>query len=403
MQRRIMALKRPNGPAERLPARCRRDEMSEKIYDVPAEWKSRAFADDAKYQQMYTRSIQDPNGFWAGEAKRLDWYKAPTKIKNTSFAPGNVSIKWFEDGVLNVAYNCIDRHLAKRASQTAIIWEGDDPKDDRRITYRELHDEVCRMANILRNRNVEKGDRVTIYMPMIPEAAYAMLACARIGAIHSVVFGGFSPDSLAGRIEDCSSRVVITADEGLRGGRTVPLKANVDAAIAKVGGVDHVIVDKRTGGKVDMDPVRDVYYHDAAKVVTDECPCEHMNAEDPLFILYTSGSTGKPKGVLHTTAGYNLFAAMTHQLVFDYHDGDIYWCTADVGWVTGHSYIVYGPLTNGATTLMFEGVPNYPSMSRFWEVIDKHKVNTFYTAPTAIRELMQAVEDPEKQNAREST
>ena len=284
------------------------------------------------------------------------------KIKNTSFGPGDVSIKWFEDGVTNVAYNCIDRHLPKRANQTAIIWEGDDPKDDKHVTYQELHDEVCRMANILRNRNVEKGDRVTIYMPMIPEAAYAMLACARIGAIHSVVFGGFSPDSLAGRIEDCKSTVVITADEGLRGGRKVPLKANVDAAIAKVGGVDHVIVVHRTGAKVDMDPVRDVYYDDAAKVVTSECPCEHMNAEDPLFILYTSGSTGKPKGVLHTTAGYNLFAAMTHQLVFDYHDGDIYWCTADVGWVTGHSYILYGPLSNGATTLMFEGVPNYPSM-----------------------------------------
>src|SRR5438309_1260082 len=324
------------------------------------------------------------------------------KIKNTSFDQSNVSIKWFEDGVTNVAYNCIDRHLPKRAKQTAIVWEGDDPKDDKHVTYQELHDEVCRMANILRNRNVAKGDRVTIYMPMIPEAAYAMLACARIGAIHSVVFGGFSPDSLAGRIEDCKSNVVITADEGLRGGRKVPLKANVDAAIARVGGVDHVIGVKRTGTKVDMDPVRDVYYHDAAKVVTAECPCEHMNAEDPLFILYTSGSTGKPKGVLHTTAGYNLFAAMTHQLVFDYHEGDIYWCTADVGWVTGHSYILYGPLSNGATTLMFEGVPNYPSMSRFWEVIDKHQVNIFYTAPTAIRALMQAGEGPVKKTSRKS-
>ena len=358
--------------------------------------------DEAKYRDMYARSMKDPNGFWAEQAKRIHWYKTPTKIKNTSFGPGNVSIKWFEDGVTNVAYNCIDRHLAKRADQTAIIWEGDDPKDDKKITYQELHDEVCRFANILRNRNVEKGDRVTIYMPMIPEAAYAMLACARIGAIHSVVFGGFSPDSLAGRIEDCKSNVVITADEGLRGGRKVPLKANVDAAIAKVGGVDHVIVVRRTGAKVDMDPVRDVYYHEAATVVTSECPCEHMNAEDPLFILYTSGSTGKPKGVLHTTGGYNLFAAMTHQLVFDYHDGDIYWCTADVGWVTGHSYIVYGPLANGATTLMFEGVPNYPSMSRFWEVIDKHKVNIFYTAPTAIRALMQAGEAPVKKTSRKS-
>ena len=380
--------------------------MSDKIYDVPAAWKSRAYVDDAKYQDMYARSIKDPNGFWAEEAKRLHWYRAPTKIKNTSFAPDNVSIKWFEDGVTNVAYNCVDRHLPKRADQVAIIWEGDDPKEDKKVTYQELHDEVCRMANILRNRNVEKGDRVTIYMPMIPEAAYAMLACARIGAIHSVVFGGFSPDSLAGRIEDCGSKVIITADEGLRGGRKVPLKANVDAAIAKVASsgfsVDHVIVVRRTGGKVEMDPVRDVYYDDAAKVVTAECPCEYMNAEDPLFILYTSGSTGKPKGVLHTTAGYNLFAAMTHQYVFDYHDGDIYWCTADVGWVTGHSYILYGPLANGATTLMFEGIPNYPTTSRFWEVIDKHKVNIFYTAPTAIRALMQAGEAPVKKTARTS-
>src|SRR3954447_7196671 len=376
--------------------------MSDKTYSVAPEWKSRAYVDDAKYRSMYERSLKDPNGFWAEEAKRLHWYKAPTKIKNTSYAPDNVSIKWFEDGQTNVSYNCIDRHLGRRADQVAIIWEGDNPSESKHVTYQELHDEVCRMANILRNRNVAKGDRVTIYMPMIPEAAYAMLACARIGAIHSVVFGGFSPDSLAGRIEDCKSNVVITADEGLRGGRKVPLKPNVDAAIAKVGGVDHVIVVKRTGSAVDMDPVRDVYYHEAAKVVTAECPCEHMNAEDPLFILYTSGSTGKPKGVLHTTAGYNLFAAMTHQLVFDYHEGDIYWCTADVGWVTGHSYILYGPLSNGATTLMFEGVPNYPSMSRFWEVIDKHKVNIFYTAPTAIRALMQAGEEPVKKTSRKS-
>src|SRR6478752_7481940 len=376
--------------------------MSEKIYDVSADWAKRAFIDDAKYREMYARSVADPNGFWAEQAKRIDWIKPFHKVKNTSFGPGDVSIKWFEDGTLNAAYNCIDRHLPKRANQTAIIWEGDDPKDSKHITYQELHDEVCRMANILRNRNVKKGDRVTIYMPMIPEAAYAMLACARLGAIHSVVFGGFSPDSLANRIEDCKSNVVITADEGLRGGRKVPLKANTDAAIAKVGGVDHVIVVKRTGGKVEMDPVRDVYYHDAAKVVTSECPCEHMNAEDPLFILYTSGSTGKPKGVLHTTAGYNLFAAITHQYVFDYHDGDIYWCTADVGWVTGHSYIIYGPLSNGAISMMFEGVPNYPSTSRFWEVCDKHKVNIIYTAPTAIRALMQGGNDPVKKTSRKS-
>jgi len=378
------------------------ENMAEKIYEVPAEWKKRAFIDDVKYREMYARSIKDPDGFWGEQAKRIHWTKPFRKVKNTSFGPGKVSIKWFEDGVTNVAYNCIDRHLAKRGNQVAIIWEGDDPKNQKHITYRELHDEVCRFANILRNRNVEKGDRVTIYMPMIPEAVYAMLACARLGAIHSVVFGGFSPDSLAGRIEDCQSKVVITADEGVRGGRKVYLKANTDAAIAKVGGVDHVIVVRHTGGTVDMDPIRDVWYHEAAEVVTSECPCAEMNAEDPLFILYTSGSTGKPKGVLHTTGGYLVYVAMTHQYVFDYHDGDIYWCTADVGWVTGHSYIVYGPLANGATTLVFEGVPNYPSMSRFWEVIDKHKVNIFYTAPTAIRALMQAGDAPVKKTSRAS-
>src|SRR5215212_9571841 len=376
--------------------------MSDKIYPVPAEWKSRAYVDETKYKDLYARSVKDPNGFWAEEAKRLHWYRAPTKIKNTSFGPGDVSIKWFEDGVTNAAYNCIDRHLPKRANQTAIIWEGDDPSESKHITYQELHGETCRMANILRNRNVAKGDRVTIYMPMIPEAAYAMLACARIGAIHSVVFGGFSPDSLAGRIEDCKSTVVITADEGLRGGRKVPLKANTDAAIAKVGGVDHVIVVKRTGAPVNMEPVRDVWYHEAAAVVTSECPCEEMSAEDPLFILYTSGSTGKPKGVLHTTGGYLTFASMTHQYVFDYHDGDIYWCTADVGWVTGHSYIIYGPFANGATTLMFEGVPNYPDPSRFWQVVDKHKVSIFYTAPTAIRALMREGEDHVRKTGRKS-
>jgi acetyl-CoA synthetase len=376
--------------------------VSEKIYDVPPEWKRRAYVDPAKYQETYARSLRDPDGFWAEQAKRLDWYKAPRKVKNSSFGPGGVSIKWFEDGVLNAAYNCIDRHLPKRAQQIAIIWEGDDPSQSKHITYQQLHDEVCRFANILRNREVKKGDRVTIYLPMIPEAIYAILACARIGAIHSVVFGGFSPESLAGRIEDCRSNVVITADEGVRGGRKVPLKANADAAIAKAGGVDHVIVVRHTGGSVNMEPGRDVWFHEAAKVVTAECPCEHMNAEEPLFILYTSGSTGKPKGVLHTTGGYLVYTSMTHQYVFDYHDGDIYWCTADVGWVTGHSYIVYGPLANGATTLMFEGVPNYPSMSRFWEVCDKHKVNIIYTAPTAIRALMQAGDAPVKKTSRNS-
>jgi acetyl-CoA synthetase len=380
------------------------EEMSDKVYEVPADWAKRAFINGAKYRTMYGRSLADPGGFWADEGLRIHWFKHFTKVKNTSFDPHHVSIKWFEDGTTNAAYNCIDRHLGERADQVAIIWEGDDPKDSKKITYRELHDQVCRMANVLRNRNVEKGDRVTIYLPMIPEAAYAILACARIGAIHSVVFGGFSPDSLAGRIEDCESKVVITADEGLRGGRKVPLKANTDAAIAKLSGdaVDHVIVVRRTGAAVDMLPGRDVWYHEAADMVTSDCPCAEMGAEDPLFILYTSGSTGRPKGVLHTTGGYLVYAAMTHQYVFDYHEGDIYWCTADVGWVTGHSYIVYGPLANGATTLMFEGVPNYPTVSRFWEVVDKHKVNIFYTAPTAIRALMQSGDEPVKKTSRAS-
>src|ERR1051325_588852 len=376
--------------------------MTDTHFPVSKDWRERALIDREKYEAMYARSISHPEEFWREQAKRLDWIKRFTKVKNVSWDPDNLYIKWFEDGTLNVSANCIDRHLPKRAKQTAIIWEGDDPKDSKHITYQELHDEVCRFANVLRNRNVEKGDRVTIYLPMIPEAAYAMLACARIGAVHSVVLGGFSPDSLANRIEDCRSNVVITADEGVRGGRKIPLKANTDAAIAKVGGVDHVIVVRRTGGAVNMEPGRDVWYHEAAKVVTSECPCEPMNAEDPLFILYTSGSTGKPKGVLHTTGGYLVYTSITHQYVFDYHDGDIYWCTADVGWVTGHSYIVYGPLSNGAVTLMFEGVPNYPTNSRFWNVVDKHKVNTFYTAPTAIRALIQAGDEPVKKTSRQS-
>lgn len=376
--------------------------MEDKIYEVPSGWKRRAYVDEAKYKAMYEASLQDPEVFWREHGDRIDWFTPYDRVKNATFGPGEVSIRWFEDGTTNAAYNCVDRHLESRGDQVAIIWEGDDPSESKHITYRELHREVCRWANVLRNREVRKGDRVTIYLPMIPEAAYAMLACARLGAIHSVVFGGFSPDSLAGRIEDCGSKMVITADEGLRGGRKVPLKANVDVAIDRVGGVDHVVVVRRTGMPVDMLPGRDVYYDEAARMVTDECPCEEMNAEDPLFILYTSGSTGKPKGVLHTTGGYLVFTSMTHQYVFDYHDGDIYWCTADVGWVTGHSYILYGPLANGATTLMFEGVPNYPSMSRFWEVIDKHKVNIFYTAPTAIRALMQAGEGPVKKTSRAS-
>ncbi|MFZ0846266.1 MAG: acetate--CoA ligase [Pseudolabrys sp.] len=375
--------------------------MTDKVYDVPADWKKRAFIDDAKYTEMYARSIKDPNGFWGEQAKRLDWIKPFTKVKNTSYT-GDVSIKWFEDGTLNAAYNCVDRHLAKRGDQTAIIWEGDDPKDDKKITYKQLHAEVCKFANVLKARGVKKGDRVTIYMPMIPEAAISILACARIGAVHSVIFGGFSPDSIAGRVEDCKSTCIVTADEGLRGGRKIPLKANVDEACKKVSGVTSVIVVKRTNTAVAMQAGRDVFYDDIARTVPADCPCEEMSAEDPLFILYTSGSTGKPKGVLHTTGGYLLYTSMTHQYVFDYHDGDIYWCTADVGWVTGHSYIIYGPLSNGAISLMFEGVPNYPTTSRFWEVCDKHKVNIIYTAPTAIRALMQGGDGPVKKTSRAS-
>ena len=376
---------------------------TEKIYPVSPDWAARAYVDDAKYQAMYEASIRDPNAFWGEHGKRIDWFTPYTKVQNTSFSPDNVSIRWFEDGTTNVAHNCVDRHLASRGDQVAIIWEGDDPKDDARITYRQLHAQVMKWANVLKDRGVKKGDRVTVYLPMIPEAAYAMLACARIGAIHSVVFGGFSPDSLAGRIEDAGTAVVVTADEGLRGGRKVPLKVNVDAACEKAGGiVRSVIVVKRTGGAVAMTDGRDHYFDDLAATVPADCPAEPMNAEDPLFILYTSGSTGKPKGVLHTTAGYLVYAAMTHQYVFDYKDGDIYWCTADVGWVTGHSYILYGPLANGATTLMFEGIPTYPSIARFWEVVDKHKVNTFYTAPTAIRSLMGAGEAPVKSTSRAS-
>ncbi len=364
---------------------------SEKLYPVSAEWASRAYVDEAKYNAMYEASVKAPDAFWGEHGKRIDWMKPFTKVKNTSYAPDNVSIKWFEDGTTNVSYNCVDRHLAKRGDQVAIIWEGDDPKDDAKITYRQLHAQVMKWANVLKGQGVKKGDRVTIYLPMIPEAAYAMLACARVGAVHSIVFGGFSPDSLGGRIEDASTAVVITADEGLRGGRK---KAP--------GVVKSVIVVKRTGSAVAMTEGRDHYYDDLAAEAPDECAPEEMNAEDPLFILYTSGSTGKPKGVLHTTGGYLVYASMTHQYVFDYKDGDIYWCTADVGWVTGHSYIVYGPLANGATTLMFEGIPTWPSISRFWEVVDKHKVNTFYTAPTAIRSLMGAGEEPVKKTSRAS-
>jgi len=377
--------------------------MSEKTYAVPAEWAAKAWVDQAKYQAMYKRSVEDPAGFWGEMGRRIDWIKPYTKVKNTSYDPSNVSIKWYEDGTLNVAANCIDRHLKTRANQVAIIWEGDDPTQDEKITYAQLHERVCKFANVLKANGVKKGDRVTVYLPMIPEAAYAMLACARIGAVHSVVFGGFSPDSLANRIEDADSKFIITSDEGLRGGKPVPLKKNTDEALKKCAkGDEKVLVVKRTGGKVDWTPGRDVWLHDELVKVNADCPPVELGAEDPLFILYTSGSTGKPKGVLHTMGGYLTYASMTHQYVFDYHDGDIYWCTADVGWVTGHSYILYGPLSNGATTLMFEGVPNYPTASRFWHVVDKWKVNTFYTAPTAIRALMGAGDDFVKRTSRSS-
>jgi acetyl-CoA synthetase len=363
--------------------------MSEQqIFPPNAATIDHALVNPEQYAEMYARSVSDPDGFWAEQAKRIDWIKAPTKIKNSTFAYPDVSIKWFEDGILNISANCIDRHLADRGEQVALIWEGDTPGSDAKVTYNQLYAEVCRFANVLKEQGVRKGDRVTIYMPMIPDAAYAMLACARIGAVHSVIFGGFSPDAVAGRIEDCASTIVITSDEARRGGKTIPLKNNVDEALAKAPGVKTVLVVKNTGAAVAMQAGRDLWYDDAAKGVAAECDPEPMNAEDPLFILYTSGSTGKPKGVLHTTGGYIVYAAVTHELTFDYHDGDIYWCTADVGWVTGHTYIVYGPLANGATSLMFEGIPTYPDAGRSWAIIDKYKVNIYYTAPTAIRSLM---------------
>ncbi len=372
------------------------------LFPVPADTAADAWVDNDKYLSMYHRSVEDPEGFWAEHGKRIDWFKPFSKVKSVSYDPHNVSIKWFEDGTTNAAYNCLDRHLETKGDQTAIIWEGDDPKDDKTITYRELHEEVCKFANGLKAIGAKKGDRITIYMPMIPEAAVAMLACVRIGAIHSIVFGGFSPDALAGRIQDCDCNIIITADEGLRGGRPIPLKANSDAALKSCPSIEKCVVVKRTGGDIDWDDDRDVWYHDLIANASADCPAEELNAEDPMFILYTSGSTGKPKGVLHTTGGYMVYASMTHQYVFDYKDGQVYWCTADVGWVTGHSYIVYGPLANGAITVMFEGVPNYPDTSRFWQVCDKHDIEIFYTAPTAIRALMRDGDEPVKKTSRKS-
>ena len=377
--------------------------MSE-IYPVSAETKKRALIDEKGYAEMYVRSVDDNEGFWAEQASRIDWIKPFTKVKDVSFAKDDLRIRWYYDGTLNVCYNCVDRHLETKGDDTAIIWEGDDPSRDLTISYRELHERVCKFANSLKALGAKKGDRITLYMPMIPEAAVAMLACARIGAIHSVVFGGFSPDALAGRIIDCESNIVVTADEGLRGGKTIPLKANVDAAAAnpEVKTLEKVLVVRNTGNDVNWVEGRDAWLHDLEAEVDADCPCEEMGAEDPLFILYTSGSTGKPKGVLHTTGGYLVYAALSHEYVFDYHPGDVYWCTADVGWVTGHTYIVYGPLANGAITMMFEGVPNYPTSSRFWEVCDKHNVNICYTAPTAIRALMREGDEPVKRTSRKS-
>jgi len=373
----------------------------EKVYDVPAEVAAGAYANDAQYKEMYERSVSDPEGFWAEQAEKyVTWSKPWNKVLEWDFHKAR--IRWFEGAKLNVSYNCLDRHLETRGDQVAIIWEGDDPAVDKKITYRELHHEVSKFANALKARGVNKGDRVSIYMPMVPEVAVAMLACARIGAVHSVVFGGFSPESLKDRILDSDCQVVVTADEGLRGSKPVPLKTNTDKALLDCRNVHTVFVVKRTGNEVPWHEGRDIWYHEALEHASPDCPPEEMDAEDPLFVLYTSGSTGKPKGVLHTTGGYLLYGAITHRYVFDYHDGDNYWCTADVGWVTGHTYIVYGPLANGATTLMFEGVPNYPDGSRFWQVVDKHQINIFYTAPTALRALMRLGNEPVEKTSRKS-
>ena len=377
--------------------------MSQEIYPVPAEWAEQALIDNARYRDWYARSVSDPDAFWREHGKRLDWISAYSEVKDTSFDEADFRIRWFADGTLNLAANCLDRHLAARGASPAILWEPDDPAEAHRtITYRELYADVCRFANALKDAGARRGDRITLYLPMVPEAAVAMLACARIGAVHSIVFAGFSPDALAGRIQNCDSNIVVTADEGLRGGKKVPLKANVDAALAHCPGVSKVIVLKRTGADVPMVAGRDVDWHDATAAASADCPPEEMNAEDPLFILYTSGSTGKPKGVLHTTGGYSVWASMTHEYVFDYRPGQIYWCAADVGWVTGHSYVVYGPLMNGATTVMFEGVPNWPDPSRFWQVVDKFGVEIFYGAPTALRALMREGDEWVSKTSRKS-
>jgi len=377
--------------------------MSEdQVFPVPAAVAENSWCDNDKYLKWYKESVDNPEAFWGEHGKRLDWIKPYTKVKDVSFNAPDVHIRWFHDGTLNVTQNCLDRHLATRGDQVAILWEGDDPSVSKTLTYRQLHEQVCKCANALKSVGVKKGDRVTLYLPMIPELAISMLACARIGAIHSIVFGGFSPDSLGGRIQDCTSTVVVTSDEGVRGGRPIPLKGNTDAALENCPTVQKCIVVKHTGGSIDWNADRDVWYHELMEGASADCPPEEMNAEDPLFILYTSGSTGQPKGVLHTTGGYLVYASMTHQYVFDYKDGEVYWCTADIGWVTGHSYIVYGPLANGAITVMFEGVPNYPDASRFWQVVDKHNVNIFYTAPTAIRALMREGDGPVTSSSRKS-
>ena len=372
------------------------------IFPVPAEWAERALADEAKYTEMYENSVADPETFWGEYGKRIDWIKPYTQVKDVSYAPDDLHIRWYHDGTLNASANCLDRHLDTRGDQTAIIWEGDNPAESQNLTYRELYEQVCKFSNVLKANGAKKGDRITIYLPMIPEIAVAVLACARIGAVHSVIFGGFSPDSIASRIHDSDSNIIVTSDEGVRGGKPIPLKANVDEALTKCPTIEKCIVVKRTGNDIAWVDGRDVWYHDGMADAALECAPEEMNAEDPLFILYTSGSTGTPKGVLHTTGGYMVYASMTHQYVFDYHDGDVYWCTADVGWITGHSYIVYGPLANGATTLIFEGVPNYPDFSRFWQVCDKHQVNIFYTAPTAIRAIMREGNAPVEATDRSS-